>query len=118
MTRWNHHSSATLVALLLACSLLIAQWAGLQHRVAHAQLQSTSIVTAEVDRSADDAPDNHLFHSCVLLDASAMGASLPTGKFVPLVLSNTSLPITVLPLVSWQALFTRQFSSRAPPSFS
>ncbi len=115
MTRRNHRLLTHLLALLLTCSLLVAQWAGLQHRVAHAWLPSAISAHAASDFSKQENTDNHLFHSCVLLDANAVGACLASADYKPALQSNLSLAILILPLVSWQALFTRQFSSRAPP---
>jgi hypothetical protein len=115
MTRRNHRLLTYLLALLLTCSLLVAQWAGLQHRVAHASLPSAIPAYAAADSSMQENSDNHLFHSCILLDANAVGACLAGADYMPALQNNLSLPILILPLVSWQALFTRQFSSRAPP---
>lgn len=116
MIRPLHLPSAKLLAFLLACSLLIAQWTGLQHRVVHAHLLAGSIHSIS-DSSDNEASDKHLVHSCLLLDATAIGASLPCSDYRPAWLNYTPPPTAVLPPVSWQALFTRQFSSRAPPFF-
>ena len=116
MTRRNNHLPIYLTALLLVCSLVLAQWAGLQHRVAHAWLQPSNLEQIDSGWSVqDDAPDKDFFHSCDLLDANTVGACIASADYAAPLLNNLSLSISVLPLVSWQALFTRQFSSRAPP---
>ncbi|MGV3740748.1 MAG: hypothetical protein ACO1NO_00375 [Burkholderiaceae bacterium] len=115
MTHRNHRLLTHLLALLLTCSLLVAQWAGLQHRVAHAWLPSALPAHAISATSNQENTDHHLFHSCILLDANAVGACLAGADHTPSLQSNLPLPVLILPLVSWQALFTRQFSSRAPP---
>jgi hypothetical protein len=118
MIRRSPHPSTRLLALLLLCSLLAAQWIGLQHRVAHASLPYAGITHGDSDLDGKNMSDGNLFHSCLLLDANAVGASLPGCEYIPVLPRHAALPITILPLVSWQALFTRQFSSRAPPSLS
>jgi hypothetical protein len=115
MTRRNKYLFSKLLALLLMGSLLLAQWSGLQHRVAHAWLLPADIVHSESERSDQETPDKSFSHSCALLDAATVGACLASAKYVPPLLSSLSLPISVLPMASWQALFTPQFSSRAPP---
>lgn len=109
-------SPVKLLAFLLACSLLVAQWTGLQHRVAHAHLQA-GVAHGISDLAGNEEADKQLFHSCLLFDASAMSAGPPCSEYFSALLRYARLPITVLPLVSWQALFIRQFSSRAPPLF-
>jgi hypothetical protein len=115
MMRRNKHLPTHLLALLLTCSLLVAQWVGLQHRVAHAWLQSSAPALDHADRSIQEAADKDLFHSCTLLDASTVGACIAGAGYTPPLQGNLSFSILILPLVSWQALFIRQFSSRAPP---
>jgi hypothetical protein len=115
MTRQKHPPLAHLLALLLMCSLFAAQWIGLQHRVAHAWLPSAHVLHIDPDRVSQETPDKNLFHSCVLLDAGTVGPCIASADDVPLSSKRLSLPVSVLPLVSWQALFTRHFSSRAPP---
>jgi hypothetical protein len=115
MMQRNNHLPTHLLALLLMCSLLVAQWTGLQHRVAHAWQQASIPALAHADQSTQDSLDKDLFHSCTLLDASTVGACIATAGYKPPLYGNPSFSIVILPLISWQALFTRQFSSRAPP---
>jgi hypothetical protein len=115
MMRRNYRLLPYLLALFLTCSLLVVQWTGLQHRVAHAWQQASIPAFAHADQSTQDSPDKDFFHSCTLLDASTVGACIASAGYKPPLYGNLSFSIAILPLVSWQALFTRQFSSRAPP---
>lgn len=115
MTRRNKYLLPKLLALFLMCSLLAAQWSGLQHRVAHAWLQPADLVHIDSDDSIQETSDKNLLHSCVLLDAGTVGACLASSEYAPPLQNNLSMPSSVLPLISWQALFIRHFSSRAPP---
>lgn len=115
MTRRNNHSLTYPLALLLLCSLLVAQWAGLHHRVAHAGVPPSDAAHLALDRFDLETSDHSLFHSCLLLDAATVGLCIASADYVVDLQGNLPRPILIVPPVSWQAFFIPQFSSRAPP---
>jgi hypothetical protein len=110
-----HNKTANHVfAILFAFAMLSMQWAGLHHKIAHAdRLQAQSYTVASV--SADDVDqDKELFHSCLLFDAVTLSAALQNA-LIDLSISAVSQAIRETPLLSWQAPFNSYFLSRAPP---
>lgn len=119
MTRRNNHSlkhSLTYpLALLWLCSLLVTQWAGLHHRVAHAGVLPSDAAHLALDLFASETPDDSLFHSCILLDAATVGPCIVSADYALALQGNLPRLILIVPPVSWQAFFIPQFCSRAPP---
>ena len=107
--------AATLLAVLLA--LLGAQWAGLQHRVAHALIAEAgdSAGGDEAAATPDDGDGPDLAHSCMLFDAAALGATLHSTFLLPVCLRAVMSRLRPAQTVSWQAHPFRHFSPRAPP---
>lgn len=100
---------AALAALLLV-ALLFAQWAGLQHRIAHAGwLSFQPAATAQFD-GGESAQ-----HSCAAFDAATLADNIHTVALrTPLLTSAPVLGLWIA-FASWDAPLTRYFSSRAPP---
>jgi len=99
------------LAALLLLALLSAQWSGLQHRIEHAWQESVSVQLID-----DDGVGIHVAHSCKLFDAATLGIGLHTAVFTAPCSRLPVLSPVHLKVLSWQALFIRHFSSRAPPS--
>lgn len=104
---------------LLLPALMLAQWAGLSHRMAHAGRGGAQPAQPAYVRLVDDKisknGDQNTLHSCALYDAAAsadyLHACAPATPYccgTPLVAGNsTGLP--------WHAPLTLSFRSRAPP---
>lgn len=106
-------------ALLLVLCLLLAQHAGLTHRVRHGGLANQPLVSAAHTQGHDGQQEVSLKsggHSCVLFD----GATVADGHFgtPSLPLLKYGKPVTPASLArSWPDLPARQpFHSRAPPA--
>ncbi|MBC3934168.1 hypothetical protein H8K47_02230 [Undibacterium sp. CY7W] len=102
-------------------ALLLAQWTGLSHRLAHAnwiggkpQLQLISQAYS-VWNITDSQSDDSVMHSCALTDASTSAAYLTfLPPDVPLLnLQPTSIRYAVE--LEWLAQLLLAFASRAPP---
>lgn len=112
MCSFTRRSSQQLLAIVLMAALLCAQWAGLSHRVAHADGKAAwSALKSQTDsESGKDAG-----HSCSLFDAAALGTGIHTAPFALALLGNVRVLASWTAFVSWNVPFTCHFSSRAPP---
>lgn len=107
--------AAALLALLLP-ALLVAQWTGLQHRIAHAWIAASVSASADHDAAASDHDETpHFSHSCTLFDAVALGVTLQSAFFLPVCL-RAMLAQAQPPVPPPDHLHSfRHFSPRAPP---
>jgi hypothetical protein len=105
------------IALWLVLCLLFAQWLGYAHSISHSALQTEVI-------SSNNSPSSYIGcfdhqqagHSCALLEAGTLGASLTVPFFQ---ITATALPSFVLANLmrfGFQQRFVALFSSRAPPA--
>lgn len=101
-----------MIAALLAIVILCAQWGGLTHRIVHAGLQQQASMPG-IDASA--GIDKAIEHSCMLLDAAALGAGLATPSYMPGMLPGAKVLALWSAFASWDAPLFCQFLSRAPP---
>jgi hypothetical protein len=109
-----HQRHDKILALLLALAMLCAQWAGLAHRVAHAHLLGQMTFASVSAPQCDDAThDPH--HSCSLFDAATLASGVHTAAFEFAPTLNVQTLALWTAFLSWQAPFSRHFSSRAPP---
>jgi len=109
-----------LLALLLP-ALLLAQWAGFSHRIAHANLSSTvysplvaldkANVSSEL-ASNPSQPDTRL-HSCAIFDALTVAEFLQSATWALSSLHNHAIQLDSRVYSQWHAPFLRLFSSRA-----
>lgn len=101
------------LALMLMLCLLLAQWLGLGHAVAHGNgLPDASKVTTKAGGLLEHQKSTA---SCAALDAATLGAGVPVAEFTFTLAALVDQP-AVLPLRSgWHRLFTAHFSTRAPP---
>jgi hypothetical protein len=103
----------TTLPVLLGLLLLFAQWTGLQHRIAHFGIATSSLHDTAI--VVDDDAATHLHHSCVLFDAAALGITMHSPFFQPPCLHTGANTSQDHPESSWDAYFVSHFSSRAPP---
>ncbi|CAG9175875.1 hypothetical protein LMG32289_03444 [Cupriavidus pampae] len=125
LARWRHHGLGLWTALWLVLCLLLAQQAGLVHRVVHGGLLNLPIsAPLTVSSIPDQTPDTHTHgfalklggHSCVLFDGATVAdthfgtVTLPTLRF--------GKPVKPAALAwRWPDLPARHpFHSRAPPA--
>ncbi len=99
------------LALLLALALLFAQWAGLTHRIEHAQLQQ-AVAHASLTGGADES---RAHHSCVAFDAATVADSIHVPPFAAPLLASARVLALWTAFTSWDAPQVRHFSPRAPP---
>lgn len=103
----------TALPVILGLLLLFAQWTGLQHRIAHFGLATSSMHAAAI--SADDDAAAHLHHSCVLFDAAALGITMHSPFYLSPCMRTGANTSRDHHESSWDAYFVSHFSSRAPP---
>ncbi len=114
------------IGVLLVLCLLLAQWVGYAHAIAHAHVQgnaSPHLLAGErgIDATSDANAKAGLFDharasgACVALDAAALGAGPCTDIALLPVQRAAVAPVTVVLLHRWLAPFTANFASRAPP---
>ncbi len=112
-----------LVSALLVLCLLVAQWVGLAHAVAHAHgLGNAGIDLVSAERSADTSPASPgLFDhprasgACAALDAATLGAGPCADISVLPVQRAVQAPMPAVLLQRWYQPFVASFSTRAPP---
>ncbi|QEZ45353.1 hypothetical protein [Cupriavidus oxalaticus] len=123
--RLRTHGPGLWLALWLALCLLLAQHAGLTHRIVHGGLPATSATSATLaaaDGSTDADTDSHPLaqnvsgHSCVLFDGATVADTL-CGK-LPLPRLAFGKPVKPANLAwRWPDLpAAHPFHSRAPPA--
>lgn len=108
---------------LLLPAILLAQWVGLAHRIAHANNQEDLVgqraavmqITSKIFIAGMPFGDDSRLHSCIALDAATAADYLHfTALNLPTITAGE-----VLALLSqhrlWLAQPERYFSSRAPP---
>ncbi|WP_342051874.1 hypothetical protein [Cupriavidus sp. OTU4054] len=122
LARWRHRGLGLWTALWLVLCLLLAQQAGLVHRVVHGGLLNTPLTLSAV--VAGQGQDAHVHplalkiagHSCVLFD----GATVADTHFgtVTLPMLRFGKPVKPAALAwRWPDLPARHpFHSRAPPA--
>jgi hypothetical protein len=109
----NVRASDIALALLLAVALLFAQWAGLAHRIVHAELMEAHPYAAvQVDIDGDGKADHH---SCAAFDAATVADTIHLPPFIAPLVSSVRVLALWTAFLSWDAPFSLCFSSRAPP---
>lgn len=132
----NRKSARNLITAMLVVAMLCAQWAGLDHRIMHAEKmhshglqrynspalvfgglhageqQDSALADSHIDDHSRSDEDSH---ACFLFDAAALGASIHSTPFQSLPLPSIQVLALWTAFVSWQSPFTCHFSSRAPP---
>ena len=118
--RYAPRGNALVSGLLVLC-LLLAQWVGLAHAIAHAQSQG-SVHLQLAERGGDtDAVSVGLFDhpkasgACAALDAATLGAGPCTDIGTLPLQRAVQVPASAVLLQRWHPPFVASFSSRAPP---
>jgi len=106
------------IAGLLVLALLLAQWSGFQHRIAHGGQGGAGFITA-IASSADGEDGKSggasLHHSCLDFDATTLAFALHAAVPVTPVLPERLRPASQPDFASWHAPFPHHFLTRAPP---
>ncbi len=117
--RLRTHGPGLRSALWLALCLLLAQYAGLTHRIVHGGLLAPSATVTTADAASANDPEPHPLeqkfssHSCVLFDGATVADTL-CGK-LPLPQLAFGKPVNLA--WRWPDLpATHPFQSRAPPA--
>lgn len=100
------------IAILLAIALLLAQWAGLAHRIDHAPWLQDHVYASS---SFDGADDTDSRHSCAAFDAAAVADAIHLPPIVTPLLASTQVLALWTAFASWDAPPALPFSARAPP---
>lgn len=113
--RLRTHGPGLWSALWLALCLLLAQHAGLTHRIVHGGLLAPASATAASDNDPHPLSQAFSGHSCVLFDGATV-ADTHCGKLPPLQLAF-GRPVKPASLAwRWPDLpSAHPFQSRAPP---
>jgi hypothetical protein len=105
------------VALWLVLCLLFAQWLGYTHAISHSGIQTEAISSNNSLKSYSGCFDHQQAgHSCALLDAGTLGASLTAPFFQITSIAPPSFILVNLMRFGFQQAFVALFSSRAPPA--
>jgi hypothetical protein len=120
LSRWRSRGPGVWAALWLTACLLLAQHAGLVHRVVHGGLPNAS--QPALTAASDDATHTEPFslklglHSCVLFDGATIADSHVGGFKLPLLAFGK--PVKPANLAwRWPDLpSAHPFHSRAPPA--
>ncbi len=106
------HRRHALIGMLLALSLLLTQWLGYAHAIAHA---GGATEVTKVTQAGGSFDHGKSASACAGFDAATLGAATLNSALPPLPTVAASGPV-VLPLRSgWHRQFSAHFSSRAPP---
>ncbi len=111
---------ALLGALLVLC-LLLSQWLGYAHAIAHLHGQANVVSHVQGEPPAGSGAGSVLFEhqkasgSCAALDAATLGAGLCGDGLALSALRAPQVPAPDFQHQPWRAAFTPLFSSRAPP---
>lgn len=99
-------------AVVLVLSLLLAQWLGLTHAIAH-----SGVASAQTASASGWEPIEHTQSAthCAAFDAATLGASLHTSGLVILPVVRCSAAVELPVRGGIARLTTRHFNSRAPP---
>lgn len=120
---FTRYRRASWLLWLLLPALLLAQWAGLAHRMAHGGGQAGYVSLAKpvpavpLTLSAK-GDDSSTLHSCALYDAAASADYLHAAPAPALLGTGHALRAARHAASGWQALLRLPFSSRAPPFLS
>ena len=113
ITAHSHRRSyRVLTTALLVFGLLLSQWAGLRHAIAHSGIATTQ---AASDSSWEPIQHTHSASHCAALDAATLGASLHgnASLVLPAVRASAAIDLPVRGGIA--RLTARHFNSRAPP---
>ncbi|MBI3284133.1 MAG: hypothetical protein HYZ65_04660 [Burkholderiales bacterium] len=112
------HRPARWLLCLLLPAFLLAQWAGMAHRLAHANWDGKPPGAAKTLKLAGNFPasgDDGKLHSCVLYDGTTAAdyllACAPLAPFG----GGMALPADTAAGSGWHAPLRLSFFSRAPP---
>lgn len=101
------------LGVLLAISLLLTQWLGYAHAIAHAGAPAEYAAAPMVKGDPFDHAKSA--SACAALDAMALGMGLQSTGLPPLPPAVADSPVAQPLRTGWHRLFTAHFSSRAPP---
>jgi hypothetical protein len=101
----------------LAMLLLFAQWMGLRHSIAHANLIDGNHAVFQ-SAQATDASSEYVGdkgHSCKLYDSATLSDSAPLPIVLPVIRTGMRVVTHRISAILWDAPLRCHFSSRAPP---
>ncbi len=110
--RMHRNRYRALIGVLLVFSLLLSQWVGLSHAIAHSGVGGTQAASV-----AGWEPIEHSKSAshCAAFDAATLGASLHFAGLLVLPTVDSSAAVNLPAPDGIARLTTRHFNSRAPP---
>ncbi|MFM7483750.1 MAG: hypothetical protein ACKO2S_05780 [Burkholderiaceae bacterium] len=110
--RMHRNRYRALIGVLLVFSLLLSQWVGLSHAIAHSGIAGAQAISAS---GWEPIEHSKSASHCAAFDAATLGASLHSSGLLVLPAIRGSAAVK-LPIPDGVArLTTRHFNSRAPP---
>ena len=110
----RRQSTRFAIVILLTLAMVFAHWQGLSHRVAHAWQFPSAV--AELAMTATAGSDQKAVqHSCLAYDAATVAPALQSPGCTAGILPGGPVLALWAAFTSWDAPFTRYFSTRAPP---
>jgi hypothetical protein len=107
------HRPAAFLSMVLMLSLLLTQWLGYAHAVAHAHTRNDA-TTVEISK-AGVADHQKAASACAAFDAATLGAGLHSPAITLFVAPAPSFAPAALTYTGHAPAFFAHFSSRAPP---
>lgn len=108
------HSARFAIVIMLTFAMVFAHWQGLSHRIAHASQYQAAFVYGVVKAPAG-SHHKAIQHSCLAYDAATVAPALNSPSRTAGILPGGHVLAQWAAFDSWDAPFTRNFSSRAPP---
>jgi hypothetical protein len=113
LIRRKMHLPASLLSVVLMLSLLLTQWLGYGHAIAHADSLNEATRVESTQAGAADHPQTA--SACAAFDAATLGAGLHSPGLTLVAIPTPSFaPAEATPAGHAPAFFVH-FSSRAPP---
>ena len=102
--------------MLLAVTLLFAQWLGMRHRIAHGSgpYGARHSISASCSGLQIDC-GNKTRHACAAWDAATLADTVGAIPFIAPILPNAHVLALWTAFASWDAPLLCHFLSRAPP---
>jgi hypothetical protein len=113
LTRRKMHRPAAFLSMVLMLSLLLTQWLGYAHAIAHAD--SRNEATAVGIAKAGVVDHQKAASACAAFDAATLGAGLHSPAITLFVAPAPSFAPAALTYTGHAPAFFAHFSSRAPP---
>ncbi|MFM7524473.1 MAG: hypothetical protein ACKO4M_09980 [Betaproteobacteria bacterium] len=115
LTHLHQNPRRALTVALLVLSMLLAQWVGLTHAIAH-----SGVATAQTASSSFGEPLEHTKSAshCAVFDAATLGAGVASSDVPCITVVQHTAAVQLLIKSGLSRQPTHHFQSRAPPQLA